>query len=594
MNITQKIGYNSTPLSEEKLIIASGIFFTMLALLYFVGLNWFGLFDVDEAIFTQTSVEMLESRNYIAPTYNGEPRYHKPPLIYWFQALSLNTFGTNSLIGARLPSALFSFASVLMFFLFLKNSTGQTRFALTASAILGLNLSWLVITRAATADAALNFFILAGSCTLLSLLYVRASLFKQALAGFLLAGGMLAKGPIALFVPGVITLLAWFIKPGGIYRNITATNPFVIGGALIAGILPWIVAMISLNGWAFFKEFWLIHNWGRFTGDLGNSHSSSGLYYVWVLLLGFFPWVFLALKFALNLNLSELAEKLRSSNPNHAWPLIGLIWGISVMALFSFSGTKLAHYIVPALPGFALFIAGGIEKLPTYYFSKFYAFIMLVFTLFLATIFIFLNPILILLRGASQSEPSALFDWLKRLFGFKWPPEDALTVAVLSQDITLNWAPYVIGFILILGIWQGFSVTMRGFRHGIATLAISMWLILYLVIAGIVPVVDAYTQASLRHLANIIKDEASHTPTTKIYHLGLHKPSVRWLSGQSFTGLDSAAPLKTSLPIGQSIILYETDKFDSLKKSLPNNAIWQTPVCEGGYCVLKISRKLEN
>jgi len=589
MNITQKYGYASAPLSQEKLLISVGIFFTMLATLYFIGMNWFGLFDVDEAIFTQASVEMLESGNYITPTYNGEPRYHKPPLIYWFQAASLHIFGTNSLVGARLPSALFSFATVAFFFIFLKNATGQTRLALTASAILGLNLSWLIIARAATADAALNFFILTSSCTLLSLLYTRSTPFKQALAGFLLAGGMLAKGPIALFVPGVITLLVWCVKPGGIHRNIAATNPFVIGGALIAGILPWLVAMISLNGWAFFTEFWLVHNWGRFTGDLGNSHSSSGLYYVWVLLLGFFPWVFFLLKFSLTLSLSDIAEALRSNNPNQAWPLIGLIWGLAVMILFSFSGTKLAHYIVPALPGFALFIAGGIEKLPTYRFTKTYAFLMLPITLLLALVFLLLNPLLALLRGAAEGNPSILFNWTQRLFGFNWPPEDTLTLAILSQNVPLNWAPYAISFVFIFGIWQGLSVSVKGFRHGVATLAVSMWLFLSLIVGGIVPVVDAYTQAPLRKLAITIKETLAEKPNTTVYHLGLHKPSVLWLSGATFKGLDAPQQLKTKLKSGSALIVYEAHKLDAIQQNLPQKSIWQPPICRGGYCVLKLN-----
>ena len=71
----------------------------------------YGLFDVDEAIFTQASREMIHTHTFSMPSYNGEPRYQKPPLIYWVQSAAMGVMGDASLWAARLPSALAALAA---------------------------------------------------------------------------------------------------------------------------------------------------------------------------------------------------------------------------------------------------------------------------------------------------------------------------------------------------------------------------------------------------------------------------------------------------------------------------------------------------
>lgn len=63
------------------------------------------LLDRDEPRFAEASREMLQSGNFIVPTFNHAPRYAKPPLIYWCQAVSYTIFGENA-FAARLPSLL--------------------------------------------------------------------------------------------------------------------------------------------------------------------------------------------------------------------------------------------------------------------------------------------------------------------------------------------------------------------------------------------------------------------------------------------------------------------------------------------------------
>src|SRR5512135_1129732 len=97
----------------------SSLFPIIIAAAMFLSLFRLGaprLFDVDEAVFSEATREMVVSRDWITPTYNGENRYDKPILFYWLMAASYKVFGVNE-FGARFPSA--CAAVLLIFFLFL-------------------------------------------------------------------------------------------------------------------------------------------------------------------------------------------------------------------------------------------------------------------------------------------------------------------------------------------------------------------------------------------------------------------------------------------------------------------------------------------
>ena len=82
-------------------------------LLLFVRLGAYPLLDPDEARFARTSVEMMRSGDYVVPTFEGEPRLVKPPLLHWVQGALFQFGGPNELL-ARLPAAAATFMSLLL------------------------------------------------------------------------------------------------------------------------------------------------------------------------------------------------------------------------------------------------------------------------------------------------------------------------------------------------------------------------------------------------------------------------------------------------------------------------------------------------
>src|ERR1051325_11586576 len=82
-------------------------------LMFFVNLGDASLWDVDEGRNATCTQEMLESHNWIVPTFNGKLRVDKPALLYWLQMFAYLAFGVNE-FAARLPSAMSALLTVLL------------------------------------------------------------------------------------------------------------------------------------------------------------------------------------------------------------------------------------------------------------------------------------------------------------------------------------------------------------------------------------------------------------------------------------------------------------------------------------------------
>jgi len=118
------------------------------------------LFDVDEGAFGEATREMLASGDWLSTTLNGAPRFDKPILIYWLQAMSVAALGLNE-FALRLPSALAALAWIAAIGRFASARLGAETGALAAW-IAATCVGVVVIAHAATADALLNALLAAA------------------------------------------------------------------------------------------------------------------------------------------------------------------------------------------------------------------------------------------------------------------------------------------------------------------------------------------------------------------------------------------------------------------------------------------------
>jgi 4-amino-4-deoxy-L-arabinose transferase-like glycosyltransferase len=306
------------------------------------------LFDVDEAVFSEATKEMVESGDWITPTYNGKNRYDKPILYYWFMALSYEIFGINE-FGARFPSAISSLLLALIIFLFVRRFRDEkTAFYAALSCV--LSIYFVVYSHAAVTDMTLTLFI---TLSLFSFYHAsirntvpdkKTNIYICAFYAFS-ALAFLTKGLIGIIFPFGIAMIYIDITEGwrGIKRIVS------IKGILLFLIIaaPWYIGQTAINSQEFINAFFVKHHFKRYFSVI-SSHTGPLYYYLPVLLLGLFPWVlFLP---------SGIRNTLKGKDNLNVF---SLVWLFAIFVFFSLSTTKLPNYLLPAIPAASILIASG-------------------------------------------------------------------------------------------------------------------------------------------------------------------------------------------------------------------------------------------
>jgi 4-amino-4-deoxy-L-arabinose transferase-like glycosyltransferase len=314
--------------------------------LIFFRLGAVSLFDVDEAVFAQASREMYLSGDFLTPTYNGEKRFDKPILLYWLMAGSYALFGINE-FAARFPSALAGMLLVISVYLFMVHAPpGGKGGALRAAAALVLSVFFAVYSRAAVTDMTLTLFISLSLFSFYLYIHGRKRVFIYGFY-FFSALAFLTKGLIGILFPfGAALIYSWFEGGFSAFSMIFDWKAAVLFA--VAG-LPWYVAQVAVNGNEFIRLFIIKHHFERYTGVI-SGHSGPLWYYLPVLFLGFFPWS------------AFLPSGVRTALKDRGSPsFFALVWLLLILVFFSFSGTKLPNYILPALPAAAILAAEGMK-----------------------------------------------------------------------------------------------------------------------------------------------------------------------------------------------------------------------------------------
>jgi 4-amino-4-deoxy-L-arabinose transferase-like glycosyltransferase len=291
---------------------------------FFFALGRAPLFDVDEAAFSQATIEMFERGDFLSTYLNGQPYYDKPILVFWLQAASVKLFGVNE-FAFRFPSAVCASIWALLTFLFTRRRFG-TNTALLAAGVMATSLGVYIIGRAGTTDALLNVLIAASMFA--AWLHLETGKRAWLYAAFAAIGfGFLAKGPVAILIPFSVTLLFCLMR-----RDVKtwARAVFDYRGLLLfaAVALPWYVLILHREGWAFVQGFFLKHNVYNFLGTL-HGHSGSVVYYIPVVLIGTLPFTAFFIRAVM-----RAREAWRDDLQCYLW-----LWFGFVFVFFSLSGT---------------------------------------------------------------------------------------------------------------------------------------------------------------------------------------------------------------------------------------------------------------
>ena len=315
------------------------------ALAFFYGLAHFGLVGADEPRYAQIAREMLERRDWVTPTLYGKPWLEKPVLYYWSAIVSYKMFGVSDW-AARFPAAVLATGMVFAVYAFARRFRPGAQ--LNAALISATCAGAIGFGRAASTDMPLTATLTAG---MLAWITWRLTAQKRWLGAFyaMVALATLAKGPVAPFLATAIILVFAAIKRD--WRLITKTL-WLPGVALfLAVMLPWYVA-VQHSTHTFFQEFILKHNLARYETNVFQHHQPFW-YYIVVLPVALVPWTTFS-----------VAGFVRAvSERDDEVMLLLAIWAAVPIVFFSFSGSKLPGYILPALPAWAMLAAWYLDAL---------------------------------------------------------------------------------------------------------------------------------------------------------------------------------------------------------------------------------------
>ncbi len=482
------------------------------ALLFLLGLGTLGLTDRDEGSNAEAAREMVASGDWITPTLNGVPRFAKPILIYWLISGSYLAFGVSE-FTARLPSALFGTLLVLMQYAFATRIFGPT-VGFQAALMFLLNFEVLAIGRMVLTDMVLVFF------TTLSIFsfFLAASppggvgtggasagpppagndRAKRWYWGFYIGMALatLTKGPVGVLVPllAVIPYLLFTRR----WREVARECRLLPGTAVFLLIAaPWYVAMILLHG-AGYAESARGDTLTRFTSVIGG-HGGTILFYIPILFLGFFPWSgFLP---------AALVQALRErgEDPQRAVQFLCAVWVLGVFIFFTFTSTRLPHYIAPLFPAAALLVAASWDRFLSAQGGRAGA----------------VSLWLTLGVGCLLGLAFVGLDWGYQRFN-----------ALIAQEfpaaaqVDPGWAPMAVGFLILCGMglfgYAALTAGRAGLSFGIASgLMVGIALV---IITVALPRFNQYFIEPPQVLADIASLNLEETDTLVVY--GRPKPSL--------------------------------------------------------------------
>ena len=368
---------NAWKRDTKKLWIFSGLWLLFISFIAFIAnLGSIGLMDKTEPMFVEAARQMVITGDWVTPYWNGETRFDKPPLTYWLVGLSFRVFGMNEW-GARIPSALAAIAVVILGFYTLKyfgfsgqkeTNSSPTKLWITAcigAGIIALNPFWIAWGRTGVSDmflssgialALLSFFLGYGYSETSSKVYFGLSIGKWWYIGYwvFMALGVLAKGPVALVLPGITVIV--FLLYVGRFIEVVKETPWLLGiASFIVISVPWFILVTLAHGKEYIETFFGLHNVQRFTSVVSR-HPGAWYYYIPVIMVGLLPWsIYLPLAIA-KLKVWQRKKWVNSPRSHHLG-IFCLCWFLVVLIFFSSSVTKLAGYVLPLIPAGAIIIA---------------------------------------------------------------------------------------------------------------------------------------------------------------------------------------------------------------------------------------------
>jgi 4-amino-4-deoxy-L-arabinose transferase-like glycosyltransferase len=342
------------------------IFLALGVLIFARGLSWHGVeYRDDEIFYLRSTQEMMETGNYLSPTYFGENRFQKPILYYWLIIFSYKILGI-SWFSARLVSVLFAGLTVGITWLLARDWFSRRVADLSAIVLLTMPL-FFRHAKNAVPDMALNFFIVLAIGSGLRFLQNPKVQGYRHMFFLACALGFMIKGFAALAIPFfTIGIFAVTLRETDKFRSFRFLPGLLMIGCIV---LPWFLYMGWRHGEVYLRHMLVQETQNRLiaTGEdhlllrILTSLSRNMMFYLQVMLKYFAPWsLFLvgALPWAL--------WRLRPAGETRRSLTAPLIWCGIVFLFFSFVHVTISHYLLVLSTPLAILISHFLRESTTF------------------------------------------------------------------------------------------------------------------------------------------------------------------------------------------------------------------------------------
>ena len=297
---------------------------------------------IDETRYLTVAWEMHASGDYLLPHLNGDIYTHKGPLLFWLINFAWLIAGLHVWV-VRVGVLAASLISLVLFERLALRLDADTTFARRAALLLaGMTLFALY-------SPLIMFDVVLTTCVLVVLHGVLDLDTPRPLRGIALiavgtAAGLLVKGPVVLLDACIPALLApWWSETArrGAMRWYGALLLGIVGGAALA--LAWAL----LAGGMSFIETVLLHQTAERISQ-SFAHARPFWWYFMVLPLLILPWM---------VSLRAPWRTWRESFGASRAARFGIATFVPALIAFSFFSGKQIHYLLPLLPGLALYLS---------------------------------------------------------------------------------------------------------------------------------------------------------------------------------------------------------------------------------------------
>ena len=320
---------------------------------YFLNLGQWDLWNPDEPRYAQVAREMVNGGEWILMHFNGKVYGDKPPLFFWFIALSSFLWQGFNSFSVRFPSALFGTLTVLLTFLIGKYLY-SSRTGFLSGLIIATSVQFAFLSTRANIDTTLTFFTTASFLCFFQ--WYRMNKNEEIRKGYLkdlsiygfyicMALATLTKGPVGFILPLLVCLVYLIVQKDweGVERMKLLPGMLLFIGVVLAWYLP----AVLKGGRDYLNETLMLHTVDRFAR--GSSHIRPIYYYLYNFPVHFLPWI-LFLPGAVVYGFSRKMEGKRKEF------LFLWVWFVVIFLFFSISKGKRGIYLLPLFPAVSLML----------------------------------------------------------------------------------------------------------------------------------------------------------------------------------------------------------------------------------------------